>query len=66
MVSQGDSRAPLVFSAAKVAFGHTEPAAGAAGLCSAMLRCANEPSKWSTILGQQAALKHARQHVAKC
>ncbi len=30
--------APLVFCATKVALGHTEPAAGAAGICSAMLR----------------------------
>ena len=40
LASQAEGRAPLVFSAAKVAFGHTEPAAGAAGLCSAMLRYA--------------------------
>ena len=39
LASEADHEAlPLIFSAAKVMFGHTEPAAGATGICSAMLR----------------------------
>ena len=62
LASQTDGRAPLVFSAVKTAFGHTEPAAGAAGLCGAMLRCAGyvSTSYVSIIAAQQGLGSHSQ------